>query len=82
MPILEHERRLILEYGRQMREFYPDRDWDYIEPLLHQLWDDNIHRLTRWEDAKELMCQAWRASAIDAIEVRVATEHETPLGRE
>lgn len=83
MPILEHERRLILEYGRQMREFYPDRDWDRIEPFLRQLWEDNVHRLTRWEEAKDLMHQAWRAGNIgDAVEAWMATENEEPLVRE
>lgn len=80
MLILEQERRLILEYGRQMRELYPDRDWGYIEPLLHQIWVGHIHRLTRWEDAKELMRQAWHVCAAgDASEVRVAAEGEERL---
>lgn len=83
MPILEHERRLILEYGRQMRELYPDRDWSHIEPFLRQLWEDGAHRATRWHDAKELMHQAWRAYGPgDAIEVRMATASEEPLVRE
>lgn len=83
MPILEHERRLILEYGRQMREFYPDRDWDGIEPILKQLWENNIQQFTQWEEAKDLMHQAWRVrGADDAVEVRMATESQEPLVRE
>lgn len=61
MPIPELERRFIMEYGQQMRELYPDRDWVEVEPLLRQLWEANTRGFSAWDDAKDLMHTAWRA---------------------
>lgn len=65
MPSQELERRFIMEYGEQMRELYPDRDWEHVEPLLRQIWE-NTYRSSTWENAKDLMHAAWRSWGPDS----------------